>query len=120
MNIQEMFYMKLLKNMIQNQSKINQFFKRKNKRICIILFLFLSQNQRIIFDQQKLVQNLQLELSRLQKRLAKIESEGIVEPSIMFTRLDIERNEQTLQQALSRGKLPETVYNVCLKFIYIS
>jgi hypothetical protein len=70
------------------------------------------QNERLIRDQQKLIQNLQQELSRLQKRLAKIESDGIVEPSIMFTRLDAERNDHTLQQAVSKGKLPETTYNV--------
>jgi len=49
---------------------------------------------------------------RLQKRLSKIETEGIVQPSILFTRLDAERNEQTLKQAVEKGKLPETTVNV--------
>jgi len=51
---------------------------------------------------------------RLQKRLSKIESEGIVQPSIMFTRLDAERNEQTLKQAVEKGNVSETTYNVSL------
>jgi len=75
-------------------------------------FCFSSQNERLITDQQKLIQNLQQELVRVQKRLVKIETEGIIEPSIMFTRLDIERNGQTLQQAVERGKVPETTYSV--------
>jgi hypothetical protein len=49
---------------------------------------------------------------RLQKRVSKIETEGIVQPSILFTRLDAERNEQTLKQAVEKGKLPETTVNV--------
>jgi hypothetical protein len=51
---------------------------------------------------------------RLQKRLSKIESEGIIQPSIMFTRLDAERNEQTLKQAVEKGNVSETTYNVSL------
>jgi hypothetical protein len=34
----------------------------------------------------------------------------------MFTRFDVERNEQTLQQAVSNGKVPETTYNVSSVF----
>jgi len=30
----------------------------------------------------------------------------------MFTRHDAERNDETLQQAVSKGKVPETTYNV--------
>ncbi len=73
---------------------------------------FFSENQRLITDQQKVIQTLQQDLARLQKRLIKIETEGIVEPSVMFTRLDAERNEQTLQQAVHTGKVSETTYNV--------
>jgi hypothetical protein len=51
---------------------------------------------------------------RLEKRLSKIENEGIVQPSIMFTRLDAERNEQTLKQAVEKGNVSETTYNVSL------
>ncbi|CAF4805741.1 unnamed protein product, partial [Rotaria sp. Silwood1] len=69
------------------------------------------QNQSSIHDQQKLIKKLQHELIHLQKRLTKIEAEGIVEPSILFTRLDAERNEQTLQQAVYQGKVHETIYN---------
>lgn len=65
-------------------------------------------------DQQKLIQNLQRELMRLQKRLSKVESEGIVQPSIMFTRLDAERNDKALKQAVDKGKVSETTYNVSL------
>ncbi|CAF0725747.1 unnamed protein product [Rotaria sp. Silwood1] len=68
----------------------------------------LIQNERIIADQQKLIQNLQRELMRLQKRLTKVEAEGIVQPSIMFTRLDAERNETILKQAVDKGKLSDT------------
>ncbi|CAF3416685.1 unnamed protein product [Rotaria sp. Silwood1] len=71
----------------------------------------LNQNQSSIHDQQKLIKKLQHELIHLQKRLTKIEAEGIVEPSILFTRLDAERNEQTLQQAVYQGKVHETIYN---------
>lgn len=77
--------------------------------------IFGSQNQRIIHDQQKLIQTIQQEATRLQKRLVKLETEGVVEPSIMFTRLDAERNEQALQQAVDRGKLSEGMYNVSSK-----
>ncbi len=45
--------------------------------------------------------------------------EGIVEPSIMFTRLDAERNEQTLQQAVHKGKVLETTYQVNSRKIQI-
>jgi len=83
-------------------------------------FIFCSsQNERLILDQQKLIQNLQQQSIRLQKRLAKFEGEGIVEPSIMFTRLDAERNEQTLQQAVHRGKVLETTYHVNSRKIQI-
>ncbi|CAF1176649.1 unnamed protein product [Rotaria sordida] len=68
----------------------------------------IVQNERMITDQQKLIQNLQRELMRLQKRLSKVETEGIVQPSIMFTRLDAERNENVLKQAVDKGKLSET------------
>ena len=78
-------------------------------------FVFDRQNQRVIHDQQKIIQTLQQEATRLQKRLVKLETEGVVEPSIMFTRLDAERNEQALQQAVDRGKLSEDVYNVSSK-----
>ena len=66
----------------------------------------------MIVDQQKLIQNLQRELMRLQRHVTKIENEGIVEPSIMFTRLDAQRNEQKLKQAVDKGKLAETTLNV--------
>ena len=33
----------------------------------------------------------------------------------MFTRLDAEQNEQTLQQAVYKGKVSETAYNVSLE-----
>ncbi len=74
--------------------------------------MLIRHNERLIVDQQKLIQNLQRELIRLQKRLTKVESEGIVQPSIMFTRLDAQRNEQTLQQALEKGTVSETTYQV--------
>ncbi|CAF3709521.1 unnamed protein product [Adineta steineri] len=70
-----------------------------------------AQNERLAQDQQKLIQNLQQQIIRLQKRLTKIEVDGVIEPSIMFTRLDAERNEQTLQQAVHKGKVLETTYN---------
>ncbi len=68
----------------------------------------------MIVEQQKLIQNLQRELMRVQKRLTKIETEGIVQPSIMFTRLDAERNEKTLKQAEEKGKVSETTRQVSL------
>jgi hypothetical protein len=68
----------------------------------------------LIVEQQKLIQNLQRELMRVQKRLTKIETEGIVQPSIMFTRLDAERNEKTLKQAEEKGKVSETTRHVSL------
>ena len=51
---------------------------------------------------------------RLQKRLSRVETEGIVQPSIMFTRLDAERNEQALKQAVEKGKVNETTVTVSL------
>jgi hypothetical protein len=72
----------------------------------------IRQNERLIVDQQKLIQNLQRELIRLQKRLTKIESDGVVQPSIMFTRLDAQRNEQVLQQAVEKGTVSETISQV--------
>jgi hypothetical protein len=75
-------------------------------------FFSIRQSERVIVDQQKLIQSLQRELMRLQKRLSKIEAEGIVQPSIMFTRLDAQRNEQTLQQAVEKGKVSKTTVNV--------
>ncbi|CAF4385732.1 unnamed protein product [Rotaria sp. Silwood2] len=71
----------------------------------------LNQNQSVIHDEQKLIKSLRHELTHLQKRLAKIEADGIIEPSIMFTRLDAERNEKTLQQAVYKGKVQETTYS---------
>ncbi|CAF2135435.1 unnamed protein product [Rotaria magnacalcarata] len=71
----------------------------------------LVETERVIGDQQKLIQNLQRELMRLQKRLSKIENDGIVEPSIMFTRLDAERNEKLLKQAVDKGKVSETTFS---------
>ena len=66
----------------------------------------------MITEQQRLIQSLQRELMRLQKRLTKVEIQGIVQPSIMFTRLDAERNEKVLQQAADKGKIPETTVTV--------
>ena len=82
-----------------------------HENLFIVRFLS-SQHQRVIHDQQKIIQTLQQEATRLQKRLVKLETEGVVEPSIMFTRLDAERNERALQQAVDRGKLSEGTYNV--------
>lgn len=87
------------------------------KLILFFLNFLFRQNERVIVDQKKLIQNLQRELMRLQKRLSKIEIEGIVQPSVMFTRLDAERNEQTLKQAVEKGKVSETAVNVNKKTI---
>ncbi|CAF4038343.1 unnamed protein product [Rotaria sp. Silwood2] len=93
-----------LNNKYQHISQVlDQTNKKHNDEII--------QNERIITDQQKLIQNLQRELMRLQKRLSKVEADGIVQPSIMFTRLDAERNEKTLKQAVDKGKLSETTMN---------
>lgn len=81
-------------------------------------FYFHRENERTITDQQKLIQNFQQEIIRLQRHLSKIESEVTVQPSIMFTRLDAERNEQTLKQAVDNGKVSETTYNVSLFATY--
>jgi hypothetical protein len=75
----------------------------------------LSQNQRLLLDQQKYIDTLQQELVRLRKRLTQIEHHGIVEPSILFTRLDAERNEQTLKKAVNKGKVPDTIYSVNMR-----
>lgn len=65
-----------------------------------------------MLDQQKYIDTLQLEIARLQKRLVKIENDGVVEPSILFTRLDVERNEKTLRRAVDSGKVSETTFDV--------
>ena len=70
------------------------------------------QSQRLVQDQEKLIDSLQQDLARLQKRLRRIESEGIVEPSVMFTRLDAERNERALKHAVEKGRVPEGTYTV--------
>jgi len=70
--------------------------------------LLNRQNERVITEQQKLIANLQRELMRLQKRLSKVELEGVVQPSIMFTRLDAQRNEETLRKAVEKGKISDT------------
>lgn len=49
---------------------------------------------------------------RLQKRLSKVELEGVVQPSIMFTRLDAQRNEETLRKAVEKGKISDTTSTV--------
>lgn len=64
-----------------------------------------------------MIQNLQRELLRVQRRLSKVELQGVVPPSIMFTRLDAQRNEQILKQAADKGKVPETTVNVSEKEI---
>lgn len=76
------------------------------------MMIFCRQNDRLIHDQQRFTQNLQQQIVHLQKRLVQIENEGIIEPSILFTRLDAERNEKALQQAVNKGKMPETTYHV--------
>ncbi|CAF3083058.1 unnamed protein product [Rotaria socialis] len=70
----------------------------------------LDENENLILEQKKLIRSLRHEILHLQKRLTKVEAEGIMEPSIMFTRLDAERNEQTLQHAVYKGKVPEETY----------
>lgn len=55
---------------------------------------------------------------RIQKRLSKVESDGIVEPSVMFTRLDAERNENILKQAVEKGSLTETTFSVSLSICH--
>ncbi|CAF4517567.1 unnamed protein product, partial [Rotaria magnacalcarata] len=65
-----------------------------------------------MLEQKKLIRSLRYEILHLQKRLTKAEAEGIMEPSIMFTRLDAERNEQALQHAVHKGKVPEETYTV--------
>lgn len=77
-----------------------------------VFFFSVRQNERVLVDQQKLIQNLQRELMRLQKRLTKVENEGVAQPSIMFTRLDAQRNEEALQHAVEKGKVSETAYEV--------
>lgn len=75
-------------------------------------FFFFRQNQSLVLDQHKYIDTLQQEISRLQKRLTKLENDGVVEPSILFTRLDAERNEQTLRKAVDSGKVQENLYDV--------
>ena len=77
-------------------------------------------NALVMDDQQKLIQSLQRELTRAQHRLSKIERQGVVAPSIMFTRLDAQRNEQTLKQAVEKGKVPEATFNVSVNIHWIS
>ena len=59
-----------------------------------------------------MIQNYQQELIRLQRRLSKIGNEGIAQPSIVFTRLDAEKNEQILKQAVDSGKVSESTLDV--------
>ncbi|CAF1676263.1 unnamed protein product [Rotaria magnacalcarata] len=70
----------------------------------------LDENENLMLEQKKLIRSLRYEILHLQKRLTKVEAEGIMEPSIMFTRLDAERNEQALQHAVHKGKVPEETY----------
>ncbi|CAF4030211.1 unnamed protein product, partial [Adineta steineri] len=91
----------------QKYQQITEEFNQNNKKYQEELI----QNEQTIVEQQKLIQNFQQELIRLQTRLSKKESEGIVQPNIMFTRLDVERNEQTLKQAADKGKLSEKIVN---------
>ncbi|UJR25758.1 hypothetical protein I4U23_007112 [Adineta vaga] len=71
----------------------------------------LTQNEKTINDQQKRIQNYQEELMHVQQRLSKIENDRIIQPSIMFTHLDAQRNEETLKQAIDNGKIPELTVN---------
>ena len=66
----------------------------------------------MVQEQEKLVDSLRQDVARLQKRLRRIESDGLVEPSVMFTRLDAERNERTLKNAVEKGRVPERTYAV--------
>ncbi|CAF1465380.1 unnamed protein product [Adineta steineri] len=91
----------------QKYQQITEEFNQNNKKYQEELI----HNEQTIVEQQKLIQNFQQELIRLQRRLSKKESEGIVQPNIMFTRLDVERNEQTLKQAADKGKLSEKIVN---------
>ncbi|CAF0855514.1 unnamed protein product [Adineta ricciae] len=68
----------------------------------------LVENEKTIDNQQKLIQNYQRELMRLQGRLSTIENEEIAQPRIVFTRLDAERNEQILKQTVDNGKMSES------------
>lgn len=49
---------------------------------------------------------------RLQRRLNKVEMQGVVQPSILFTSLDAERNEKILKQAVDKGKVQENAADV--------
>ncbi|CAF0832725.1 unnamed protein product [Didymodactylos carnosus] len=71
----------------------------------------LKQNERVMLDLQKMVQTLQKEVARLQRRISRTDVEGLVEPSVLFTRLDAERNNHTLKNAVNKGKVPEIIYN---------
>ena len=77
--------------------------------------IVFRRTERIITDQQKLIHNLQHELMRVQKRLSKVEMQGVVQPSIMFTHLDAQRNEQVLKQAADKGKIPESTVAVSVQ-----
>ena len=66
----------------------------------------------MILEQQKYNEKLQQELARLQKHANILEHEGVIEPSILFTRLDIDRNDQSLRKAIDQGKMSDTKYEV--------
>ena len=78
------------------------------------LSYFSRENEKKIDNQQKLIQNYQQELIRLQGRLSTIGNQEIAQPHIMFTRLDAERNEQILKQAVDNGKMFESTLDVNL------
>lgn len=89
-----------------NSSKSNRT-KSKWTKITVIrlahqsffsFFPFFSQNQRLLFEEQN--------DSWLLTRMVKLEREGIVEPRLLFTRLDVQRNGQTLRQATDRATFP--------------
>ena len=99
--------------MLKQRNNMTSKFCKDNQNDNFDFILFFSrQNQNLVLDQQKYIETLQQEIARLQKRLIKIENDGVVEPSILFTRLDAERNERTLRKAFDNGKLPEKIFDV--------
>jgi hypothetical protein len=75
-----------------------------------------SKNQTNQTESQVPEKEIQPSLKPIVYKTEKIEALYSAEPSIMFTRLDAERNTKRLRRAITRGYLTDQIYEVNSKF----
>lgn len=103
-------------------NQIDNLHKKEDKQSINLPYINqTNQTTKMEFEtfyQQEEQQQQSLPRPSHQRQTEKLEALYSSEPSIMFTRLDAERNVKRLRRAITRGFLKDQVYEVCIYLEY--